>query len=53
MRTALFALTEGGAQLVRRLAEAVEGGGTIYLPERMRGTFPQRMTSYILRVLQM
>ena len=38
MRTALFALTEGGAHLVRRLAEAVEGGGTIYLPERLRGS---------------
>ena len=36
MRTALFALTAGGARLALRLSDAVEGGGTIYLPERLR-----------------
>ena len=40
MRTALFALTESGAQLARRLADAVEGGGTIHLPERLHGHIP-------------
>ena len=38
MRTALFALTEGGAALLVRLADATESGGTIYLPERLRGS---------------
>ena len=38
MRTALFALTAGGARLALRLSDAVEGGGTIYLPERLRGS---------------
>ena len=41
MRTALFALTEGGAQLVQRLADAVEGSGTIHLPERLRGSISE------------
>ena len=35
MRTALFALTAGGARLALRLSGAVEGGGIIYLPERL------------------
>ena len=38
MRTALFALTAGGAALALRLADAAEGGGTVYLPERLRGS---------------
>jgi len=36
VRTALFALTAGGARLALRLSGAVEGGGAIYLPERLR-----------------
>ena len=39
MRTALFALTAGGARLAMRLADALQGG-TIHLPERMHGTIP-------------
>ena len=35
MRTALFALTVGGAALADRLAGAVEGGVTVHLPERL------------------
>ena len=38
MRTALFALTAGGAALAHRLARAVEGGATMHLPERLRGS---------------
>ena len=41
MRTALLALTVGGAQLSARLSEAVEGGGTIYLPERLCGSISE------------
>lgn len=38
MRTALFALTESGAQLALRLSEALGDGGTIHLPERLRSS---------------
>ena len=40
MRTALFALTLGGAGLAVRLSEALEGGGTIYLPKHLFGNIP-------------
>lgn len=39
MRTAFFALTDGGARLLMRLADASDGG-TIHLPERLRGSVP-------------
>ena len=38
MRTALFALTAGGAALADHLAGAVEGGVTVHLPEHLRGS---------------
>lgn len=38
MRTALFALTVGGAALADRLAGAVEGSVTVNLPERLRSS---------------
>ena len=38
MRTALFALTMGGAALADRLAGAVEGSVTVNLPERLRSS---------------
>ena len=37
MRTAFFALTEGGARLAVRLCGALDRNGAIYLPERLRG----------------
>ncbi len=37
MRTALFALTAGGVQLALRLHSALEGAGTLFFPERLRG----------------
>ena len=39
MRTAFFALTDGGARLLMRLADTSDGG-TIHLPERLRGSVP-------------
>ena len=51
MRTALFALTAGGARLALRLSDAVEGGGTIYLHERLRDSIAtEHETVYFTRI---
>ena len=51
MRTAFFALTAGGARLALRLSDAVEGGGTIYLHERLRDSIAtEHETVYFTRL---
>ena len=51
MRTALFALTQGGVRLALRLHDAEGGKGTLFFPERMREQVPaERKVRYFVRL---